>query len=1180
MPDTTKHTIGRWINEELDRALEQNTPSPETRQAIIEQTTPPAMQQIPGVDYKQTGRWINEELDRHLAQIAPEEPAKQKSDQEQRGFFAEAGSAVGQGFVTTGESIVSLGEMLRVPGMKSTAEYLRKLRDHEMLRRPDYLAEGDILEKPERLADWRWWVRSLGENIPNLLAVYAGVGGAAKAAQVLNWGQKAIRTTAFAAGFGGSFSIEAGAQYSQAKQEMQRTGLLEDDAIERIATAEGLIAGTVNAILEVIPADNLIFRNKDAKKLLSKIVRQGLWEGGTEMVQEGVNVLVSQHGHAPDQKLSAELGRIIEAGLTGLVLGGGAAAVHAPFESAGASPAPSEQGAAPSAKPHTDMPIVPSNEASKTHVTEGQRQTTLDEKHAADVQKHAANLYDTITAEVAAENEELEAARAAEIARREAETAAQAAQEQAEIDAAVTDAREQQATLKTTLAADNPQKQTIVDDVLSLTEKRLITALQKEMGLTITPAGPNLYSLETPAGPAPANLFDLRQRLAQHRITALDAKIAKQQADEKALAEAEERRAARKAQKDAESTLRHVRHLLNINSMLSASHISTLEQNYEQLTDTEKSKLNQAKQKEYTEMSLDEYIFRTTDGTPAAIPEAKRRHRELIIQARAAGKPVSPAALKDHPDLQETAQDKDILDEQENPDYQPAPVPASDNINTAALVTQMLTDLENSGQAGLVYDPATNSNKRISAGVAWLTAANKAGVKVDRAEARAILKKVQNKDTLTPRQETIFNAISSAARKHGGDYLEEATAWAEKGFTPLAGRKINIDDLTFGDRLVIAGEEFRVTDIDDAGNVTMKDGTIRKVRQGSTINDVDYFRPNPEAASFDMEQITEPKTQKDIVKQSLQTGPKSIKEIAEETKILEPNVRRILGMGTKEGVFERVDKGVYVLSKDGQDIAFIQTADAVDTLPKLAQSGFKADMIFLDIPYKTPAVTGGNRGIKYDYITPEEFKKVVTPLSIIARTEETPLIYMYSQARSGEKEMQKYTDVLLAAGFKPIARGEYTKLQKDGITRVRNMRGDVIEPEGIILFTYSGKFTKQIKDLNFKLIRPRGYQTEKPAAMLKALIEMSTEEGDIVLDPFAGSGVTGEQAVLTGRKAYLIEKSAEAVEGHIKPKIKQAAPGKNRRRAGESRRDFGRSRDKRTVGNDAGRVYFRRTKRF
>ena len=864
MPDTTKHTIGRWINEELDRALEQNTPSPETRQAIIEQTTPPAMQQIPGVDYKQTGRWINEELDRHLAQIAPEEPAKQKSDQEQRGFFAEAGSAVGQGFVTTGESIVSLGEMLRVPGMKSTAEYLRKLRDHEMLRRPDYLAEGDILEKPERLADWRWWVRSLGENIPNLLAVYAGVGGAAKAAQVLNWGQKAIRTTAFAAGFGGSFSIEAGAQYSQAKQEMQRTGLLEDDAIERIATAEGLIAGTVNAILEVIPADNLIFRNKDAKKLLSKIVRQGLWEGGTEMVQEGVNVLVSQHGHAPDQKLSAELGRIIEAGLTGLVLGGGAAAVHAPFESAGASPAPSEQGAAPSAKPHTDMPIVPSNEASKTHVTEGQRQTTLDEKHAADVQKHAANLYDTITAEVAAENEELEAARAAEIARREAETAAQAAQEQAEIDAAVTDAREQQATLKTTLAADNPQKQTIVDDVLSLTEKRLITALQKEMGLTITPAGPNLYSLETPAGPAPANLFDLRQRLAQHRITALDAKIAKQQADEKALAEAEERRAARKAEKDAESTLRHVRHLLNINSMLSASHISTLEQNYEQLTDTEKSKLNQAKHKEYTEMSLDEYIFRTTDGTPAAIPEAKRRHRELIIQARAAGKPVSPAALKDHPDLQETAQDKDILDEQENPDYQPAPVPASDNINTAALVTQMLTDLENSGQAGLVYDPATNSNKRISAGVAWLTAANKAGVKVDRAEARAILKKVQNKDTLTPRQETIFNAISSAARKHGGDYLEEATAWAEKGFTPLAGRKINIDDLTFGDRLVIAGEEFRVTDIDDAGNVTMKDGTIRKVRQGSTINDVDYFRPNPEAASFDME--------------SLQSGPKSTAE--------------------------------------------------------------------------------------------------------------------------------------------------------------------------------------------------------------------------------------------------------------------------------------------------------------
>ena len=282
-------------------------------------------------------------------------------------------------------------------------------------------------------------------------------------------------------------------------------------------------------------------------------------------------------------------------------------------------------------------------------------------------------------------------------------------------------------------------------------------------------------------------------------------------------------------------------------------------------------------------------------------------------------------------------------------------------------------------------------------------------------------------------------------------------------------------------------------------------------------------------------------TQKETVKQSVSKEPKTLKAVAEETGILEPNVRRILGVGAKDGTFTRVDKGVYVLNKDGQDIAYIHPGDALEILPKLAREGFKADMVFLDIPYKTPAVTGGNRGIKYDYITPEEFNKVVIPVSIILRDENTPVIYMYSQARSGLKEMQKYTDVLLSAGFKPIAKGEYTKLQKDGVTRVRNMRGDIIEPEGIILFTYSGKFDKEIPNLNFKLIRPKGYQTEKPAEMLKALIETTTEKGDVVLDPFAGSGVTGAEAIKSGRTAALIEKNPKVAEEVIKPRLEEAA---------------------------------------
>jgi len=326
----------------------------------------------------------------------------------------------------------------------------------------------------------------------------------------------------------------------------------------------------------------------------------------------------------------------------------------------------------------------------------------------------------------------------------------------------------------------------------------------------------------------------------------------------------------------------------------------------------------------------------------------------------------------------------------------------------------------------------------------------------------------------------------------------------------------------------------------DEAETKKVDESIKK-----TTNEIQTYEQTKQGAGAAGEAQAAVKPQKEVVKEAVAGQPKSVKQIAEETKILEPNVRRILGVGTKEGTFERVDKGVYVLSRNGQDIAYVHTGDAVETLPKLAADGFKADMIFLDIPYKTPAVTGGNRGVKFDTISPEQFDVVSKAIATISRTKDTPVFYMYSQARSGLVEMQRYTDTILGAGFVPVARGEYTKTQKDGITQVRNMRGDVIEPEGLILLTQSGKLDAALKpvkdqDLQFKLIRPKGYQTEKPAAMLKKLIEMTTKEGDVVLDPFAGSGVTGEQAVKAGRQAVLVEKSEKAIEEHIKPKLKAA----------------------------------------
>ena len=44
------------------------------------------------------------------------------------------------------------------------------------------------------------------------------------------------------------------------------------------------------------------------------------------------------------------------------------------------------------------------------------------------------------------------------------------------------------------------------------------------------------------------------------------------------------------------------------------------------------------------------------------------------------------------------------------------------------------------------------------------------------------------------------------------------------------------------------------------------------------------------------------------------------------------------------------------------------------------------------------------------------------------------------------------------------------------------------------------------------------HPTQKPLALLERVIAASSAEGDLVLDPFAGSGTTGVAAVMSGRR--------------------------------------------------------------
>ena len=99
-----------------------------------------------------------------------------------------------------------------------------------------------------------------------------------------------------------------------------------------------------------------------------------------------------------------------------------------------------------------------------------------------------------------------------------------------------------------------------------------------------------------------------------------------------------------------------------------------------------------------------------------------------------------------------------------------------------------------------------------------------------------------------------------------------------------------------------------------------------------------------------------------------------------------------------------------------------------------------------------------------------------------------------------------------------------------------------LDPEGIIMFNLSGKDIAETPvNLDFELTRPKGWKSEKPASMLKDLIELTTKEGEVILDPFTGSGVTIAEAVRAGRKAVGIELEEKAIKEHIIPKVEEAA---------------------------------------
>ena len=75
------------------------------------------------------------------------------------------------------------------------------------------------------------------------------------------------------------------------------------------------------------------------------------------------------------------------------------------------------------------------------------------------------------------------------------------------------------------------------------------------------------------------------------------------------------------------------------------------------------------------------------------------------------------------------------------------------------------------------------------------------------------------------------------------------------------------------------------------------------------------------------------------------------------------------------------------------------------------------------------------------------------------------------------------------------------------------------------------KKTTSVWNLSFSTMDPERvqYPSQKPTGLIKPFIEVHTDPGDIVYDPFCGSGSTGVAAEKLGRKSILGDTNPEAV---------------------------------------------------
>lgn len=261
----------------------------------------------------------------------------------------------------------------------------------------------------------------------------------------------------------------------------------------------------------------------------------------------------------------------------------------------------------------------------------------------------------------------------------------------------------------------------------------------------------------------------------------------------------------------------------------------------------------------------------------------------------------------------------------------------------------------------------------------------------------------------------------------------------------------------------------------------------------------------------------------------------------------------------------------------------VMCADSLQILKEMESE--KIDLIYMDPPFFTQEMqrlTGKNQEIQYEFsdkwkdmnayleymkVRLEESRRVLKDTgSIFVHCDrnashylkvlmdsvfgienfQSEIIWSYKRWSNSKKGLLNNHQVILFYSktdtfkFNKIYTdySETTNIDQILQERVRDSRGKAVyktDENGEVVLGQSKKGVPlsdvwEIPYLNPKAKERVGYPTQKPIILLEQIVKLVTNEGDIVMDPFAGSGTTLVAAKLLNRKYIGVDISKEAVD--------------------------------------------------